>query len=379
MPRILLFTLAVLISIMLLSACKPDSIPEPTPQVPLSKSVKVVHDTFQGVPIVVAGSGGRNLIVSFERKTESGTELQFIPSNSSLPVIMEDTEGTKWNIFGEAVEGPRQGEKLRKLNAYMGYWFAFGAIYPGAHIYGDTRAIPEVKDIPEPSENWLVSKTEVFAGAGKDGIPSLDYPKIDIYKERDYLDEPGGYYLQDEDLVVGIKIGESWRAYPHAILNWHEIVNDTIGSAYFSLVYCPFTGTATVWDRIINGVETTFGVSGLLYNNNVIPYDRQTESYWSQMLGISIRGQLIGDVPTSYTIVETSWQTWNSMFPQLQILSPETGVDRDYSDFPYGSYRTNHNSISFPLTYDDNRLPRKERVHGIIIDGKVKVYRLEDF
>ena len=98
--------------------------------------------------------------------------------------------------------------------------------------------------------------------------------------------------MSEVELVVGIVIDGHARAYPHKILDWHEIINDKIGNTAFAITYCPLTGTALGWDRTVNGTETTFGVSGLLYNTNLIPYDRLTGSYWSQMLSKSIRGSL---------------------------------------------------------------------------------------
>ncbi len=358
------------------TACeKPEVVPPPP--VAMGGSIEVIQDDFMGKPIVLAGSQGRNIVVSFERNLPDGTLLEFTASKIGLPAILEDNEGNTWDMFGNAILGPRAGEKLNVLNGYIGYWFSFGSFFPGLEIYDDPRSVMPPAPLPPSNQNWALPISSVYAGAGRDGIPSLETPRIDIFTERDYLESP--YYLTDDALVVGIKVGDTYRAYSHDVLNWHEIVNDTIGNKAFSLIYCPLTGTASAWNRVIDGVETTFGVSGLLYNNNVMPYDRNSGSIWSQMREDCVNGPLLGDVAERIPVIETTWGTWRSLFKSTQILSDQTGIARDYTEYPYGTYRENHDFLAFPLTFDDTRLPRKERVYGVIIDGEAKVYRLQSF
>ena len=172
---------------------------------------------------------------------------------------------------------------------------------------------------------WLIPVNEVFdGGPGRDGIPSVDKPVFIT------ADDPANSYLLDNDLVVGIKIGNVVRAYPHPILDWHEIINDKIGANALALTYCPLTGSAVAWNRIINGTETTFGVSGLLYNTNLIPYDRLTQSNWSQMKLQCVNGELIGQTPQLFNIVETTWKTWKELYPNTLVVSTNTGFSRPY-------------------------------------------------
>ena len=207
----------------------------------------------------------------------------------------------------------------------------------------------------------------VDGGPGKDGIPALSNPQ--------FIDVSQATYLSDNDLVVGYKKGNDLRAYSHAILNWHEIVNDDVSGDKLAVVYCPLTGTATGWSRMLPSGETTFGVSSLVYNTNVIPFDRKTNSNWVQMLLKSVNGSLSGTKADNLQVIETTWKTWKEMFPSSKVLSTNTGFSRNYQSYPYGDYRTNHNTLIFSIEPDDNRIPRKERVLGVIIDGQAKVYR----
>lgn len=218
---------------------------------------------------------------------------------------------------------------------------------------------------------WLIPKDQVLdGGPGKDGIPALTNPA--------FVGSSSALYLRDDDLVIGVKSGDVVRAYPHPILDWHEIINDEIGAFQFSLTYCPLTGSGISWNRRINGTATTFGVSGLLYNTNLIPYDRATNSNWSQMKLQCVNGPLIGTQIEVFPIVETTWRTWKRMYPQTLVVSSNTGYSRPYGSYPYGDYRTS-NTLLFPISNRDNRLPLKERVHGVIAGGRAKVYRISQF
>ena len=231
-------------------------------------------------------------------------------------------------------------------------------------------------DNPPIELGTAVPKEEILGGGpGPDGIPALESPI--------FMQNSGSVTLNSSELVVGVKIGNDVRAYPHRILNWHEVVNDQFNMAGQSerstLSYCPLTGSAVLWKSFMEFNDKTFGTSGALYNSNLVMYDRQTESLWSQMFEQSIRGPQIQRIPERLQVVETTWGTWKSMYPETMLLTEETGYSRDYNDYPYGSYRED-NSLLFPVdNQDDRRLPRKERVLGINVGTYSRVYPIDNF
>ncbi|MGB5500213.1 MAG: DUF3179 domain-containing protein [Maribacter sp.] len=226
---------------------------------------------------------------------------------------------------------------------------------------------------PNNSSEWLYPISEIRdGGPGKDGIPSIDAPNFASAENASSI-------LSDNLLVVGIKVGEVTQAYPHFILDWHEIVNDNVNGVEVAISLCPLTGTSIGWSNIVNGSKTSFGVSGKLYNNNLIPYDRATNSNWSQVGLQCINGSLIGERPDLVTVLETTWGVWKTMYPDTKVLTTNTGFSRNYGVYPYGDYRTNNSYLIFPLTKLDNRIPAKERVHSIINDDEAKVYRFNTF
>ena len=218
-------------------------------------------------------------------------------------------------------------------------------------------------------QNWTINEDFIREGCfnGKDCIPSIDSPQFSAINGENLN------FLDDEELVVGIWHDGEYFAFPHSILDWHEIVN---GSGY-SISYCPLTGSA------IN-IETNheFGVSGLLFNSNLIMYDRKTDSLWPQMLLESANGNRIGDNLAINPMLETTWANWKKLYPNSKILNANTGYNRDYNRYPYGDYK-NCNSLAcqdyiyFPIEFQDNRLAAKERVLTIINGSSAKAIRIK--
>jgi hypothetical protein len=229
------------------------------------------------------------------------------------------------------------------------------------------------------NSDWIIPQNEVVdGGPGKDGIPSIDDPQFSIASDITYVDE--------NRLVTGIKVGDTIKAYPHQVMDHHEIVNDGIGDIPYCMSYCPLTGTAIAWERTIDGETVEYGVSGMLFRNNLIPYDRKTESRYSQMQMRGVNGEESGNNLELLQIVQTIWSTWKNMYPNSQVLTTDTGFNRNYSGFAYGSgYLEEDSGPLFPRKFQDDRLPAKKRVHGVIEEGnanqntQVKVYVIDEF
>lgn len=223
------------------------------------------------------------------------------------------------------------------------------------------------------ADNWLIPRAEVVdGGPGQDGIPAIDAPQF----QR--AGDVSGSFLFPGDFVVGVFLDGEYRAYPHKILNWHEVVNDSVFANDFVLSYCPLTGSALGWDVDESVVNPQFGVSGLLYNSNLIMYDRDSDSRWSQMLEQAVWGPRISDIATRIQVIETDFETWVAMYPDSLVLTTDTGHDRNYLLYPYGNY-FHDDELLFPVSNLDNRLHKKERVIGIRSATASKVYQIGGF
>lgn len=167
-------------------------------------------------------------------------------------------------------------------------------------------------------------------GPGRDGIPAILNPHfIDASKVR---------FLKDHDTVLGLTMNGKSKAYPIKILNWHEVVNDSMGGQKFVISYCPLCGSGMAFLTQQGNQTLTFGVSGLLYNSDVLMYDHQTESLWSQIRGKAISGASSGMSLTQYPLKLTRWKQWLSDNPDTLVLSTKTGYYRSYSQDPYAGY-----------------------------------------
>ena len=206
-------------------------------------------------------------------------------------------------------------------------------------------------------------------GPPKDGIPSIDNPVFTNVQDSQFM--------SDFDTVIGLEINGEVKAYPIFILVWHEIINDNVGGTPVAVTYCPLCYTNQVFERVIDGQVVEFGTSGKLYNSNLLMYDRLTESYWSQALGMAVKGELSGYQLDLIPFDVITWGDWKTLHPDTLVLTTDTGHIRSYTTDPYGSYYTEPR-IMFPVEHRDDRMHPKEIILGFNQDGIYKAYKQND-
>lgn len=200
---------------------------------------------------------------------------------------------------------------------------------------------------------------------GKDCIPSIDNPKFEPLNA-------GDKWLNDEDVVFALDHKGEVRAYPQRILNWHEIVNDEVSNDPLVVTFCPLCGSALAFDRTVDGQVLEFGVSGKLHNNDLIMYDRQTETLWQQITGEAIVGKLFGKRLTQVSMSGMRWKQFKDEFLEGLVLSRETGHARNYDSYPYGGYETDPSPL-FPMQVDSTIHP-KTVIYGVEVNDNFKAY-----
>lgn len=219
------------------------------------------------------------------------------------------------------------------------------------------------------TSNAIISIDRILTGGPPpDGIPSIDEPKFVSVGDVEFL--------RTKDEVVIYTRGDDTRIYPFRILVWHEIVNDQIGEQSVAVTYCPLCGTAMVFDRALDNVVLEFGVSGLLYNSDVLLFDRQTESLWTQLGRKSISGKHVGRQLDWLASEQMTWAAAKTNFPSAQVLSLETGYQKNYESEAYVEYKNSPRN-SFPVKFSRDELERKAWVLGIEINGTAKAYPIE--
>jgi len=218
-------------------------------------------------------------------------------------------------------------------------------------------------------EPLVPAKEIVRGGPPRDGIPSLKEPQFVAADEADYLGT--------KDRVLGIDRNGERRAYPVRILNYHEVVNDNVGGETIVITYCPLCGTGMAFVGTVGERPLEFGVSGLLYNSDVLMFDRQTESLWSQIKKLAINGPLKGSALEQVALSHTTWQDWRTRHPDTTVLSNDTGYRRNYEVDPYPNYGRDQ-KLYFPVSKTSRAYKRKELVMGLEINQQFRAYPFKE-
>lgn len=203
------------------------------------------------------------------------------------------------------------------------------------------------------------------SGVVEGGIPALTNPKYDSVLASDSV-------IADSLMGIDLEIEGQHRFYPVQIMNWHEVVNDTIGGQNIAITYCPLCGTGVVYDRDIDlsddnfpGIETlSFSATGQVYNNNTVLKDAETGSLWIQATGQSIQGPAIGRSLSVIPSQMMTWSVWKDLYPSGLVLSTNTGVTRDYTRHPYGNYDTSK-GLYFPINHTSPDFTSKWITYGV--------------
>jgi len=237
------------------------------------------------------------------------------------------------------------------------------AVGPSPQATPDLSATPDLGALRVSTAGWSTDFTKAsvdlgdFLGGGppKDGIPAIDQPKFQS------ITEARGW-LAERSPVISLSVGGTARAYPLAILTWHEIVNDTLGGVPVVVTFCPLCNTALVFERQLGGTTYDFGTTGNLRYSDLVMYDRQTESWWQQATGEAIVGELTGTRLTFLPAQVVSLAAFVAAHPTGDVLGRDTGFARSYGQNPYVGY----DEVGLPpFLFDgvvDGRLAPKARV-----------------
>ena len=215
----------------------------------------------------------------------------------------------------------------------------------------------------------------VWGGVPIAGIPALDEPPVLAAEQAGYLEE--------EERVFGVLLGGEARAYPLRILDWHEMLNDTVGGLPVSLSYCTLCGSGILYStRMSSGGRYTFDTSGLLYRSNKLMVERDSRSLWSNLTGRPVVGELarteirLEMLPMTLT----TWREWRRRHPRTTVLDLD-GIRADLAgrfnfDYRPGAAVLARSGVSFPVWRKSGLLDRDERIFALRVAGRPKAYPL---
>ncbi len=235
-----------------------------------------------------------------------------------------------------------------------------------AEITIDENIIPAVSQ--EFARQWLgtdTSKKEISLDEvrdwwpWKDGIPTINNPQYIQAEEAKQVN-----YITNESLWIVVSLWEEHKFFPYSILNWHEIVNDSMDWIPVSVTFCPLCWSAIVFDRRLNWEVFTFWVSWLLRESNLLMYDTSSETLWSQALWKWVIWKHTWKILNKISSDVISFEQFSSTYPKWLVLSDDTWYNRDYTNAPYWDYDVN-DTLYFPVSNNDTRLPKKEILYVV--------------
>jgi hypothetical protein len=204
----------------------------------------------------------------------------------------------------------------------------------------------------------------------KDGIPAIRSPE--------HVPAAEAAWVRDGDAVVGVEVGGEARAYSIRQLDRHEVVNDVLGGVPIAVTYCPLCDSAVVarrdpdLDPARDGETLTLGVSGYLFDSDVLLYDAETETFWQQIEARAVVGPHTGRRLERLESVRTSWSRWRAAKPRTTVLSFRTEYgwpSPAYEEDPYAEYRASRR-LRFPVERFGSELPPKAQVYGLSHEGR---------
>jgi hypothetical protein len=242
-----------------------------------------------------------------------------------IPVLMELLRAGQLGVAGRAGYNQRLITLERLSGESFGAdWFAWADWYakkdlsppPGFATWKGSlwsRVDPRFGELIHDDHPARIRVEEIgWGGVQFDGIPTLDAPA--------HVSAAAASWLGDGAPVVGVSAGGAPRAYPLRIIDWHELVNDTLGDVSLTLAYCTLCGSAVAYDtRTQNGEPRRFLTSGLLYRSNKLMLDRETQTLWSQLTGRPVLGPLAAreiELPLLPAVV-TRWADWRKRHPKV--------------------------------------------------------------
>ena len=329
-------------------------------------------------------TGFKNDRNSSTRMAYSGPDQKMVRGGIEISNKVSEKQQVSF-LFNRSSKIVLNKEGLIRNPEYLleyGYWSweRIGDLLPNEYhldfVEEDKKAPIEVSKPLQNSQvngfelvNLLVEEDEIKSGGvAKDGIAALSNARfIEASKE---------VWLTKKDRVLGVEFNGVAKAYPIKILERHEAVNDLVGDKPVLITYCPLCGSGMAFDPVVNGQKKRFGISGLLYNSDVLLYDQESESLWSQIESKSISGEMSGTKIEHLPTYHMSWEDWKSKFPNSLVMTRETGHNIDYDQSAYKGYEKTPR-LMFPVKDLNPYLATKELVIGIELNGKYKAYTLK--
>ena len=175
-------------------------------------------------------------------------------------------------------------------------------------------------------ERYILDPDILGPGNNRDAIPPIYQPRFESVESADS-------WLESDDLVGVLALEGEVHVYPLRMLVYHEVANDQIAGVPVLVTFCPLCDTVLAFDRRVAGEALLFGVSMKLLHDNLIMWDHQTESWWQQVSGLAIVGDLAGEQLDFLPVRTLFWRDVRQDMPRARVLSRESGFPESEAGF----------------------------------------------
>ena len=311
---------------------------------------------LSGAAAIVLGSGAATMLAACGESATTAEDASTPSASPTTPVPVPTPAAATVSTQPPATPAPTTPEPTAEPVKELDLVLADGAITLPAEVV--TRREPRLI-APEPRdlgkiETWRLSGWQtnfdisvvpfgdiLSGGVARDVIPPIDAPKFVSAAEADA-------WLNDREPVVGGR--------PVAV------------------TFCPLCNSSLVFDREVLGATMRFGVSGNLRNSDLIMWDDVTASWWQQLTGEAIVGDLAGYALEALPAQLIGYGEFKASFPNGVVLGRDTGIRRDYGRNPYPGYDSTSGSPFLFRGRVDDRLRSGEHVVAIALGGEATAY-----
>ena len=213
----------------------------------------------------------------------------------------------------------------------------------------------------EPAEAQLATQPETIQllAQSRPGGEAFEFD-MPIDKGLDKLEiaDPTSITINNDELVLGISIGERHLALPIRYMSGFEVANLFIDSSTYLLTWCPLVGSARIFEGEINGNKAGFDFGRGLIENNLLIVDRHTHTVWNQLSCKGVKGELEGESLLPLASIQSTWSFWKTAYPETSVL-----VNKDTSGavFPSSVLQKQYYNAWVP----GEKYPERNQVHEI--------------
>lgn len=302
---------------------------EPPPVAPDDSSLTALVEAsdLESAAAALLGAPSNEGIVTLARSMAATGDVRWVPYLLDLRLLSDADVFTEVVSALEKLTGQPPPEQPGAAYLAYGGWMYDNRVDPDeayirwkAQLFSlvDPLLGTLVLSLPDP----VLTAQMQWGGVRPGGIPELNDQPVLAAADADYM--------QDDELTFGAVVNGQTRAYPHRILDHHELANDTLGGEPVALVNCTLCRTGVLYSRVVDGQVLDFITSGLLHNSNKVMMDRQTQSLWFQLTGEAIAGELSGSVLERFPITVARYGDWVDEHPDTDVVSVPTGFAYSY-------------------------------------------------